>query len=646
MTNNPVRLIAFFTAAGMFMLTAAKAGVAIDVGDYSLVAADGGLGGYKAFPDICRLQDGRLMTVFYDGYGHISPPNSTYPNGGRISYVTSNDEGETWSPLGVLYDTPADDRDPQITQLPDGRLLCGYFNIGSGAYLVSSNDAGSTWSSPSLLTDSYYVSSPVRRMSDGKLVEGLYYEPGDGTAHGAVTTSNDNGYTWTTPVDIPNPSGAYLDAETDVIELTDGTLWAVQRSSHSPAQYATSVDGGATWSESQPLDFVAHCPYLLRTEHNNVILMGYRGYYSLDGWGPGFTGLRYSLDECRTWSEAIEVDSVIGAYPSMVNLNDGSVFFTYYEEGGGSNIRGRRLVISDVPDPVVTDLLYEDVYEDFEGTAPGTPVNTLPGWSGSDQLVISDTLVDQGQSAACSAGADWPVVSKAFTYDPVDGDRYIFTGTLWADGVGGDYAHAQLKDSSVTTGGARMHVALGYGDLVFGYLYEDETYSDDVRVPQLSAPMDFMVVLSGSSFDAYWRLNGDSEWIDVGRVDGGIDAANFDLVGLAGHGGYDGGVDSLRLTVESLPAHPGDANRDGKVDGDDAAILAANWQTMSDARWGMGDFNEDGMVDDKDAAIMAANWRYGVGQASASVPEPGTRMLLAGSLLALIIVKMKTIQET
>jgi hypothetical protein len=36
------------------------------------------------------------------------------------------------------------------------------------------------------------------------------------------------------------------------------------------------------------------------------------------------------------------VDSVGGAYPSMVNLKDGTVLIVYYEEGAGSSIRCKR----------------------------------------------------------------------------------------------------------------------------------------------------------------------------------------------------------------------------------------------------------------------------------------------------------------
>ena len=57
------------------------------------------------------------------------------------------------------------------------------------------------------------------------------------------------------------------------------------------------------------------------------------------------TSLRYSRDECVTWSENHVVDEVTGAYPSLVNLRDGSVLIVYYEEGSGSNIRARRFRI-------------------------------------------------------------------------------------------------------------------------------------------------------------------------------------------------------------------------------------------------------------------------------------------------------------
>ncbi len=299
--------------------------------NYVLVCEDAGAGGYEAFPDVCRLSDGRLMCVFYAGYGHVAMPNEQLPQGGRICYCTSADEGRTWSPAAVLFDSPDDDRDPSIVQLKGGRLVCNFFSLrknpaasppwqGLGSWMVTSDDLGQTWSAPAQISKDYYCSAPIRELSSGRLILGLYAER-DGTAHGAVISSDDAGRTWSREVDIDN-GGIRLDAETDVIELKDGTLYAAQRPHLS---YTTSSDRGQTWAVSKPMGFPGHCPYFLRTK-DDVILLAHRV--------PN-TSLHYSLDECRTWSDNVPVDDVGGAYPSLVNLRDGSVLIVYYEEVPG-----------------------------------------------------------------------------------------------------------------------------------------------------------------------------------------------------------------------------------------------------------------------------------------------------------------------
>lgn len=309
--------------------------------DYMYICTDAGAGGYEAFPDVCRLKDGRLMCVFYAGYAHVSLPSAKWPKGGRICYCTSADEGRTWSPARVLYDGPDDDRDPSIVQLPSGRLLCNFFSLrakkvdpaaydGLGSWLVDSGDAGKTWGAPRRIAPDYYCSSPIRVLPDGRLMLGLYREEKD-KSWGAVVTSADDGETWGPVVDIPN-GGWKLDAETDVIARPDGTILAVEREPSTSMCYSISTDGGRTWSVSKPLGFRGHCPYLLRTR-DGILVLAHR---------LPQTSLHWSLDDGRTWSENVLVDDVIGAYPSMIELKDGSVLIVYYEEGQGSNIRARK----------------------------------------------------------------------------------------------------------------------------------------------------------------------------------------------------------------------------------------------------------------------------------------------------------------
>ena len=307
------------------------------------VCTDAGAGGYEAFPDVCRLKDGRLMCVFYAGYGHVALPNEELPKGGRVSYCLSSDEGRTWTDARTLYDGPDDDRDPSIVQLKSGRILCNFFSLqraegkeppwnGLGSWLVYSDDMGATWSDPAQVAETYYCSSPVRQLSDGRLILGLYAEE-DGRGWGAVALSEDDGVTWSEVIDIDN-NGMPLDAETDIIELRDGTLYAAQRGRGETMAWSTSKDGGVTWSVSEPYGFPGHCPYLHRTR-DDIIVMAHR---------LPKTSLHYSLDECATWSDSVLVDDFIGAYPSMVNLKDGTVLIVYYEEGGGSSIRAKRFL--------------------------------------------------------------------------------------------------------------------------------------------------------------------------------------------------------------------------------------------------------------------------------------------------------------
>lgn len=196
------------------------------------------------------------------------------------------------------------------------------------------------------------------------------------------------------------------------------------------------------------------------------------------------------------------------------------------------------------------------VYDDFEGAAPGTQLNTLPGWSGADGFAISAATIDQGQSLDASGGAanSWPRITRTFSYTPTTEESYVFSGTLWVESSTDDYAHAQLS----VDGNARLIVALGYNELVCQYEGPGITASD-VRIPMVYnqdssvATMDFKLVLTGDSFDGYWRVNGDSAWIYAGQALNGIDIAEFTQVDLYGHGGYPGKIDTISLTAVPEP---------------------------------------------------------------------------------------------
>ncbi|HJN09053.1 MAG TPA: sialidase family protein [Pirellulaceae bacterium] len=310
------------------------------------VEKDAGAGGYEAFPDVCRLDDGRLMCVYYAGYAHVSLPNEKHPRGGQVSCSFSGNEGRTWSESRVVYDGPHDDRDPSVVQLADGTILSNFFSLSrskqpgksrefDGSFLVASKDRGRTWSAPRMINREHACSSPIRLLKNGELILGMYGER-DGVAYGGVVRSSDQGKTWSAMNRMDN-NGAYLDAETDIIQLKDEGLYAALRGGKgAQMHWSRSSDNGRTWTVCEPIGFSGHCPYFHRTT-GGTILLAHR---------IPATSLHYSLDECQTWSDNVQVDSSGGAYPSMVNLKDGSVLIVFYEEGGQSNIRARRFKAS------------------------------------------------------------------------------------------------------------------------------------------------------------------------------------------------------------------------------------------------------------------------------------------------------------
>jgi len=319
---------------------------------YQIVASGKSAGGYAAFPDLCRTKTGDLLCVFYAGCGHVSIPNKDWPRGGRVMAVRSTDNGRSWGRPFVVADTVHDDRDPHIASLKNGTLLCNWFVIGHPSkplpgkrpiaiFLARSADNGKTWSEPAELkidsTDWFACSAPVRELADGSLILGLYTENAKANrVCGGTIKSYDGGKSWKDLALIGDNSGLYLDAETDVVQLKNGTLLAALRSSKTDLYFANSKDGGKSWSKVYSSGFKGHCPHFLR-HSSGAILLTHR---------IPATAAHWSFDEGNTWHGPLRIDTVGGAYPSSVELPDGRIYCVYYEEGEGSSIRGTRLKVS------------------------------------------------------------------------------------------------------------------------------------------------------------------------------------------------------------------------------------------------------------------------------------------------------------
>ena len=328
----------------------------VDTLKHMLISKGGDAGDYQAFPDACRLKNGDIVAVFYAGDEHVTKQSEKYPKAGRICLVRSKDEGKTWTRPVTIYDDTDDNRDPHIAQLSNGSLVVSFFSLryatfGAKDYktlgspqLIWSKNNGKTWDKHATLLETRNIdwlsSAQVREMPDGSTILPVYHQEGKGglIAWGGVMHSNDKGKTWGPVITIGEKANLPLAAETDVILLKDGTLYAALRAQQEVhMHYATSKDMGKTWSDVKDIGFRGHSPSFTRLKTGEILLTT-RAFKDAPS-KKGYTGLRISRDEAKTWEGPYMVDETLGAYPSTVELRDGSVLVVYYEEGKGSGIR-------------------------------------------------------------------------------------------------------------------------------------------------------------------------------------------------------------------------------------------------------------------------------------------------------------------
>lgn len=319
---------------------------------------------YCGWPTVARRANGELIVVWSGGREqHVCPF-------GQVRWMTSRDEGLTWTWPRVLLDGDLDDRDAGVLETPRGTLLVTSFTslayestlnkveaerswsaerlarwqaardrltsaerrLELGTWMIRSTDGGRTWS-PRF---DCLVSSPhgPTALSDGRLLYAGKQLWLDNPRVG-VAESLDDGTTWQWLAEIPARPGddPRQYHELHAVETPAGRLIAQIRNHNPASQYETlqteSDDGGRSWTEPHSIGVWGYPSHLLRLRDGRLLMSyGHRR-------APVGNQARISADDGRSWSEPVLISadgsSTDLGYPSTVELTDGSLLTIWYE---------------------------------------------------------------------------------------------------------------------------------------------------------------------------------------------------------------------------------------------------------------------------------------------------------------------------
>ena len=308
---------------------------------------------------------------------------------------------------------------------------------------------------------------------------------------------------------------------------------------------------------------------------------------------------------------------------SITNVTTGEVLFYDDFEGAESASSVATPDYSADYDPVAVRGSYLIIEGDNTPVQVATGTEAGPGaFQGDNYLRIyrddnNGSTMQEAQAnvaVAPSTGDHVNVTFMAYFPDAID---HLAVFKLRGDDLGGDAQRAGARTGGETSPGSGVGVVLDLDGAATSLTYPTDVWHE-WQFDYVIGEDTYTMTVDGITSDPIdnTRRGGPGNIQGLGFWNGNGIGASFYL-------------DSVAQVFT-----PGDADGDGDVDGDDAAILAGNWQQTIAGGYSVGDFDEDGDVDDIDATILAANWT--ASSAGASVPEPTVAVMFCGALAALL----------
>ena len=280
---------------------------------------------------IVELPDGELLAAWFGGSSESADD--------VVIFMSRKPAGGVWSaPQTVAQDSLHASWNPVLFRIPDGDLLLFY---KTGPYVAAwrghvkrSSDGGRSWSKPFDYPEDMFgaIKDKPLRLSGGRLIAPSSDERfGQWRVHFEI--SDDCGISWRKVGPLPAPEGVRV-IQPSILQLADGTLRALCRSSNGFLAYTDSHDGGDSWTDIQLTDF----------PHNNsgIDVITTRSGRHLMVCNPvglsenADTGARTPLSlmespDGLSWHKLLDLETAPGeySYPAIIESSDGSLHITY-----------------------------------------------------------------------------------------------------------------------------------------------------------------------------------------------------------------------------------------------------------------------------------------------------------------------------
>lgn len=243
----------------------------------------------NAFHELVVLPDGEIRHYGYRGVGAQ----------GRWIYLSSRDCGMSWQE----YPTPAGCpgacvRSPwssdwitiiephEYTQ--EGRLGTGFCGLKDGLHLArSSSGIDGPFAMSCIVSERHMmVRQPMALRSRKRWVCAGQHRPANGQTYPVVFISDDDGRSWRRvaletveahKAEWPHQGVRWQNwaCEPTIVELSDGRLWMLMRTSQDNHYESFSLDGGETWSRPAPSRFYGTItmPTLFRMSDGRILFI-------------------------------------------------------------------------------------------------------------------------------------------------------------------------------------------------------------------------------------------------------------------------------------------------------------------------------------------------------------------------------------